>query len=334
VAERGVFWSTGLGLKAVAWSRAAAGALLAELEEDPGAVVYSRALPFASIRAADAVRRKRRFLWVVNINDPLPPDVWPGQYAMDPWANRRMRRGIAAALPRIDGFTFPSEQLRDIEVKAFPRMAQVPFEIVRHVAGPAGLPRTVLPSEERTLHLAFAGTLRRDRRRRELGEALAHLRDGTPMAAAEILISWYILHPMPMVAEYAASLPVRTRIVEGLSGEDLHRELAQADVLLDLESQVDLPLLMTKLASYSALGKPVWALCASEGTTWQILGATGWGYRSALGKPETALESLLRIHGDWKARRLHERAPAPAVAELFSPQHQVEALLRLVERIE
>jgi hypothetical protein len=334
VVERGVFWSTGLGLKAVAWSRAAAGALLDELEEDPGAVVYSRALPFASIRAAGAVRRKRRFLWVVNINDPLPPEVWPGQYAMDPWGNRRMWRGMAAALPRIDGFTFPSEQLRDVEAGAFPAMARVPSEIVRHVAGRAA-PQGAAPAAEkaRMLHLAFAGTLRRDRCRSELGEALALLDARLPGGAAETQVSFYLPHPMPAVADYAAGLPVRTRVVVGLRDADLDGELARADVLLDLESEVDRPLLMTKLASYSAFGKPVWALCAEGGTTWQILGDTGWGYRSVLGKPETALESLLHIHGDWSAGCLDERSPAPGVAELFSPRHQVDALLRLVERI-
>jgi hypothetical protein len=333
VVERGVFWSTGLGLKAVAWSRAAAAALVGELEQDPGAVVYSRALPFASIRAADAVRRKRRFLWIVNINDPLPLEIWPGQYAMDPWASRKTRLGMAAALPRIDGFTFPSEQLRDIEAGAFPEMARKPSEIVRHVAGRPG-PRGAVPAagEERTLHLAFAGTLRRDRCRGELGEALALLDARLPGAAAEIEVSFYLPHPMPAVDAFAAGLPVRTRVVVGLRDADLDGELARADVLLDLESEVDRPLLMTKLASYSAFGKPLWALCAEGGTTWQILGDT-WGYRSVLGKPETVLESLLRIHGDWKAGRLDERAPAPGVAELFSPRRQVDALLRLVERI-
>jgi hypothetical protein len=334
VMERGVFWSTGLGLKAVAWARAAAGALLDELKEDPEGVVYSRALPFSSILAADAVRRKRRFLWIVNINDPLPPEVWPGQYAVDPRANRKMRLGMAAALPRIDGFTFPSEQLRDVEAGAFPEMARVPSEIVRHVAGRAG-PRGAAPAagEARTLRLAFAGTLRRDRCRGELGEALALLESRLPGAAAETQVTFYLPHPMPAVADYAAGLPVRARVVVGLRDADLDGELVRADVLLDLESEVDRPLLMTKLASYSAFGKPVWALCAEGGTTWQILGDTGWGYRSVLGKPETMLESLLRIHGDWRAGRLDERAPAPSVAELFSPRHQIDALLRLIERI-
>jgi hypothetical protein len=327
--ERGIFLATGLGLKDASWSRAAARVLAPELE--PGAVVYSRALPFASLVAADAMRRRRRFRWIANLNDPLPPGLWPGQYAVDPRADRGMREGLRAMLARIDGFTFPSEQLRDLEVSAFPEMARLPIEIVRHVAGPAGLPETDLPPEGRTLRLAFAGTLRGDRCRRELGEALARLRDGAPSAAAEIAVTFYVPHPMPRVAGYAASLPVRTRIVEGLPGEELHRELARADVLLDLESEVDRPLLMTKLAGYSAYGKPVWALCASGGTTWELL--DGWGYRSALGSPEAALESLAAIHADWQAGRLPERSPSPAVRDLFSPRRQVEALLRLVERI-
>lgn len=320
--ERGVFRSTGLGLKTVAWSRAAARVLRRELQQDPGAVVYSRALPFASILAADAVRRRRRFRWIVNVNDPLPPGIWPGQYAFDPRADRRMREGLAAALPRIDGFTFPSEQLREVEARAFPEMARAPFEIVRHVAAPADLPESA--PEPRTLRIAFAGTLRRDRCRSELAGALAQLGDA-------VQVSFYVPQEMPAVAGYSASLAVPTRVVVGLGEEELRRELAAADVLLDLESEVDRPLLMTKLAGYSIYGKPVWAFCAEGGVTWTLL--DGWGYRSALGSAEAALESLARIRDDWRQGRLPERSPSPAVRDLFSPRRQVEALLRLVERI-
>lgn len=314
IVERAVFRRTGQGLKAASWARAAARVLARELE--PGAVVYSRALPFSSLVAADAV--PDRFPWIVNINDPLPPEVWPGQYAVDPWANRKMREGLRAMLPRISGLTFPSEQLRDVEVKAFPEMARVPFEIVRHVAGPE---QADLPGEDGTLHIAFAGTLRRDRCRHELVEALAG--DGE-----EVLVSFYIPHPMPAIADYAASLPIRTRVVVGLSDDELRRELARADVLLDVESEVDRPLLMTKMASYAAYGKPVWAFCAAGGTTWELM--DGWGYRSALGEPPS---ELARIREDWKAGRLRERSPSRAVRDLFSPRTQVEALLRLVERL-
>lgn len=320
--ERGVFRLTGLGLKAAAWSSAAARVLADELEREPGAVVYSRALPFASILAADLVRRRRRFRWIVNVNDPLPPSIWPGQYAFTPRADRRIREGLLAALPRIDGFTFPSEQLREVEARAFPELARAPFAIVRHVAGPA-VPPERSPGEG-TLHIAFAGTLRRDRCRPELSDALARLQGGEA-----IRISFYVPHAMPAVAGYAAGLPVPARVVVGLPEEDLRRELARADVLLDLESEVDGPLLMTKIAGYSAYGKPVWALCSEGGMTWTLL--DGWGYRSALGSAEAALDSLVRIRDDWRTGRLPERAPAPAVADLFSSRRQVEALFRLVE---
>lgn len=326
--QRGLFSLTGIGLKAAAWSRAAARIVARELEKYPDAVVYSRALPFSSLMAADAARLRRRFRWIANLNDPLPPEVWPGQYTVHPRANRRMREGLRAMLPRIDGFTFPSDQLREIEVAAFPEMARAPFEIVRHVAGP---PVSALPTEGRTLEVAFAGTLRRDRCRRELGEALALLREREPGAADEIRITFYVPHPMPMAADFAAGLPVRTRVAVGLRAEELRRELAAAGVLFDLESEIDRPLLMTKLADYSVYGKPVWALCAPGGTTWTLL--DGWGYRSALGEPESIFKALLRIRDDWRAGRLPERAPGPAVTDLFAPRTQVEALLRLVERI-
>ncbi|MES1242691.1 MAG: hypothetical protein ABUT39_13835, partial [Acidobacteriota bacterium] len=131
--EKAIHLRTGQGIKMASWQSAASRVLDRELDLDPDAVVWSRSLPFASIAAVaavDAVRRRRRFRWIANVNDPMPASVWPGLYASDPVTDRRTRERFEAALPRIDALTFPSAALRDLEAAAIPGLARIPSEIL------------------------------------------------------------------------------------------------------------------------------------------------------------------------------------------------------------
>jgi hypothetical protein len=326
--ERYVHRRTGLGLKMLSWQAAASRTLERELARRPGALVWSRALPFASIAAVGAVHRHRRFRWLVNLNDPMPSSVWPGLYAIDPWTDRKTAEAFRALLPGIGGFTFPSERLRDLEVAAFPEMARLPCEVFPHIAvrpDPGAVAHTGGPPR---LRLAFAGTLRKDRARGELTRALAMLREREPAVSDDLEVSFHLARPTPFANGFVESLPVRTRI--SLQDEDggLRLALSEADVLLDLECEADRPLLLTKVVNYLGMGKPIWAVCEPEGTTWDLVRG-GWGYASRLGDPEDLLRTLLAIHRDWSAGRLAERAPSQELLGRFSGERQVKDLLAL-----
>lgn len=322
-AERLVHLRTGQGIKMLAWQRAASRLLELELDRDPDAVVWSRALPFASVAAVAAVSRPLR--WIVNVNDPMPAGVWPGLYAFDPHADRRIRERFAAVVPRIGALTFPSARLRDLELAAFPELARVPSEVLPHIAPEAkngGAP----PS--RKLRIAFGGTLRKNRTRPELTEALARL----PAVCKDLEITFHLARPTPFAEGYAAGLPAPARIVLEEDEEALARSLREADVLLDLECEADRPLLLTKVVNYLAAGRPVWALCAPESTIRDLV-EEGWGYASPLGDPAAVAETLARIHGDWSRGELEARAPSAALRDRFSPRRQVSLLLGLLERM-
>ncbi len=326
--EKLIHQRTGQGIKMASWQAAASRVLKRELDREP-AVVWSRALPFASIAAVAAVDLRRRpFRWIVNVNDPMPASVWPGLYAVDAHSDRRVGERLAAVIPRIDALTFPSAALRDLELAAFPALARVPSAILPHIA--VGEAAPVRRADR--LRIAFAGTLRKDRARPELAEALARLRERSPAVGGDLELSFHLARPTPFAESYIASLPVATRIVLEEGEDALSRALAEADVLLDLECEADRPLLLTKVAQYLAAGRPVWALCAPGGTTWELV-REGWGYATALGEPETAAGDLLRIHADWSRGALAEREPSPALRERVSPRRQVEDLLRLLERL-
>lgn len=323
--ERVIHRRTGQGIKMAAWQSAAARVLERELDLDSRAVVWSRALPFASVAAVDAVRRRRPFRWIVNVNDPMPASVWPGLYASDPVTDRRTRERFEAALPRIDALTFPSAALRDLEIEAIPALARIPSEILPHIAGTSS---SAPSSDEDRLRIVFGGTLRKDRARPELAEALARIGN----RAAELDLSFVLARPTPFAESYAASLPVPARVVVEEDESALARALSDADLLLDLECEADRPLLLTKVVNYLAAGRPVWALCAPGGTTWRLV-ETGWGYASALGDPDGTAATLLRILDDRSRGALAGRSPSPELAARFSPRRQVEDLRRLIGRL-
>ena len=164
--NRLVYMLTGRGLKQT-WRRAAADLLRRELARQPGAVVYSRALPYSSIDAAASVRQSQRFPWIVNINDPLPPGLWPGMYWIDRRSDRYIDSALSRAIPLVSAFTFPSAGLRQLEVEKYPQMLHVPSFVVPHVPPVVTRPRPPAShaegSREPRLRIVFMGTLRANR---------------------------------------------------------------------------------------------------------------------------------------------------------------------------
>lgn len=332
-AERVIHQRTGQGIKMAAWQAAATRVLARELEQSPGAVVWSRALPFASISAVDRLRRRppsgQPFRWIVNVNDPMPASVWPGLYAIDPHADRRVRERFEASMPRIDALTFPSAALRDLELDAFPALGRLPSEVLPHIS--VGFVGAQARKADR-LRIAFAGTLRKDRARPELVGALSRLRERSPGAADSLELSFHLARPTPFAEGFIRALPAATRIVLEEGEDALARAMVEADVLLDLECEADRPLLLTKVAQYLAAGRPIWTLCAPGGTTWGLV-QEGWGLATPLGDEEAAAGDLERLHAEWATGTLAAREPSAELRARVSPERQVEDLFRLLEQL-
>jgi hypothetical protein len=337
VANRLAYWATGSGVRVGAWRQAARAALRRELERYPGAIVYSRALPFASLEVVAAVRRSRPFRWIANLNDPLPPGVWPGLYHSTSWTNRRMHRAFTTMVGQIDAFTFPCEQLRALETRAYPAIQRVPSIILPHVTrvvrdrapavDPAG------PAAGRKLRIAFAGTMRATRVRPELAEALSEFVSGSPDLARHIVLAFHLARPNDRAVKYLENLPVATDVRIGESEEAVEQALQDADVLLDIESEADRPLLLTKLVNSLGFDRPVWAICAPGGTTWNLLQRGDGGYLSRLGDARAIISTLSEIGVDWSRGRLSRRRPPSALVDRFSGARQRVDLMRLCRRI-
>ncbi len=330
VINRLTYWTTGQGVK-YAWRASAAEALRTALDRHPDAVVYSRALPIASIDAVRAVRRRRTFPWIVNINDPLPASLWPGQYPVDMHGNRRADAILRRAIPSVSAFTFSSPGLRRIELDGYPAMGAVPSLILPHVP-PADGAVTVAPCPAREtgrLDIVFTGTLRGNRVRREFFDGLHRFAASCPQDARAIRIRLLVPVLNERLAQERQGLDAMLEIRVAPGAEAIATACSQADVLLDLESEADAPLLMAKLARYVGCRKPVWAVCEGGGNTSQLVRDHGWGYETPFGDTGAVADTLRRIHGDWRAGLLDARRPAPDFLDLFSAGRMVQDLQTL-----
>jgi hypothetical protein len=335
--NRIVYWLTGTGIKMFAWRYTASRILRKELKVHPGAIVYSRALPFESILAAGVVRKAQPFPWLVNINDPLPPDVWSGLYQTDHWTNLRMRTTFKKILPMIDAFTFPCRRLRDLEVAAFPEMNNMPSVILPHLT-------KIVPSSHKSndlsqkkgnhLQIAFAGTLRKKRIQQELAVVLKDFIRQAPRIANDLKFVFHLARPNPYAEAFIQSLPVRTQITLRYFDDRLDRELMKADILLDIEAEEDEPLSLTKVVNYLGYQKPIWAICMPNGTTWELMTQHNCGYFSPLGDREAMLSTLHTICKDWREDKIKQSIPGPEVLERFGSPSQVEDLLTLSAYVE
>lgn len=307
------------------WARAASRALEAELDAHPDAVVYSRMLPFVSLRAAGIVRRKRSFPWMASFNDPVPSDIWPAVYGANAWSCRLIRRELPRLLPWIGGYTFPSARLRELQIRTFPAMAARPYRILPHIARP----RDPLPAEaSQKLEIAVAGNVRKECIDEAFLTALRRFEQTYPGTARFSCHLWIRLGKSD--ARYGDT-GVETRVTHELRGAALDRELWNAAVLLDIEEPKYAPLLVTKIANYVAFGKPIWAICARDGTAWNLALRAG-GYVSEAGNAESIFETLSAIHRDWRAGTLARPLPEE-VAGRFRPATQVRSLLELCEAL-
>lgn len=329
--NRLTYYATGSGLKMTSWREAASRALRQELERHPEAVVFSRALPFASVAAAGVVRRERRFPWIVNINDPLPPDVWP--HSFDDWSCRRMRAAMRRTIPMISAVTFPSQQLYRMERNAFPELSRIPALLLPHITrSPASATNGNGGRADALLRIAYAGTMNGGRARPELTAALREFAAAAADRMHKLQFSFYLNSTDEGALKLIKSLPVRKNVFVGSFGEESDEALLAADVLLDVAADEDMPLLNTKTATYVGYRKPIWAICKPQGTTWNLV-QRGWGYASVAGDVRSIVRTLDQIYQDWSNGSLSSKGPAPEIVERFSAKRQVDDLRALCEQL-
>jgi hypothetical protein len=328
--NRGTLLATGEGIKR-AWQLTASRVVRQELDAYPDAVVYSRALPFSSIQAVATVRHTRKFPWIVNINDPIPPGLWPGLYTTSARADRRIHIALSRVLPMISAFTFPASRLRDLEYERYPEMGRVPHVVLPHVAPrPAGLPRAAAASpSDGAVTVAFLGVLRANRVRQEFFDGLRLFAAADQQAARSTRVTFLVPERSGRLTQALEGLASMVDVIVTRDVEAFVHAGESADVLLDLESEPDSPLLLTKVARAVGRDKPLWAVCERGGTTWGLMHDHHSGYVTPLHDASAVCGTLRQIHADWKAGRLGDRRPHATLTDYFSGARIVSALAEL-----
>src|SRR5262249_23772106 len=177
-----------------------------------------------------------------------------------------------------------------------------------------------------------AGSLSRGRVRPEFVSALAEFGRREPRLTAQLHFSFYLNNPNPFALEFIRNLPVSTTVSVGLTHEQCDVALLSADVLLDIAADADSPLLMTKLATYVGLPRPVWAVCKPGGTSWNLV-ERGWGYASDAASREGIQGTLRQICADWSAGALWRRHAPAQIKERFTAQRHIADLLSLCKHV-
>ncbi len=331
IVNRVAWQATGWGLKLNAWQHAASRRLEQVLDRHPDALVWSRALPYASIAAVARVRRERSFRWLVNINDPLPADVWPGLYASHPATDRKTRQALVRALRHVDALTFPCRALRDLEIAAFPTIETLPAAILPHIARPAEPSVATEPGDPERLRIAFAGTLNKTRISDAFSAAVNAWCEANRDAARALHFTFHLSISTPHTRAFLDSLPVALEQTAGRGGPELDRELATQDVLLDLKADADAPLLQSKSTSYLAFRKPIWVVGTDSGTVSDMLRDHHCGWVSPRDDREQIHANLDAIYAAWQAGTLSAHAPSENLLRRFSAARQIDDLAVLVE---
>ena len=321
-------------LKYLVWEHALAPTLENFLDEHPAPVVWSRALPLASLTAAHRLLRSRPgrpTRWIVNLNDPCPPGLWPGLYPLAQRTQTKLRRAFERLLPRIQALTSPSRRLLELHTAAYPRLADLPARIVPHAVPPLQ-PTDTRPDPDH-LTLGFGGSLRHYMISGDIAEGLSRFTQLRPQH--RLRLEFHLTAPSTPLEELARESPVPIRIVPPESDPTtIDSRLHRAHALLQIEGTLDAPLLMTKVAAYARFGKPVVVIGPADGTTADLVRSEGFGWHAAHDDPEAIARMLASLHDDWSGSRLPAVDPESRWARLPDAAHtldQIRGLLRDLE---
>ena len=335
VVNRLAFLASGQGAKMLSWDLATNYVLTHEIAGHPGSFVWSRALPWASIQAPLRVRRKQPFYWILNLNDPFPPGLWSGLMHVSPRAESAIRRKFTEVLEKADALTFPCARLADMELRSFSKMREVPTPIFPHICPLLeALPNGRQTRADRTLRIAFAGNLRRNRRSEGLTRALEQLSRSEPALLSDLHLHFHLSRIDSQIRTYVEDLPVNASLTVGDFDSSLIGKLQGEDVLLNLEASVDEPLLLTKLVNYLAVERTIWAIAAPGGTTWGVLENHDCHFRSPINDVEAIAQTLRSIHKKWSVGALEQFQQPTELRVRFSGETQIRDLRTLTTYLE
>lgn len=236
-------------------------------------ILISIGLPIESHMAGLQLAEKSK--WIAHFSDPWPESIMPKPYSdySIPIINRLQKDIVQRTINQARLISFTCAQSRDL----FAAHYEIDLEktlVTPHVAPP---PIDPLKREDEYFIITHAGSLSRERFFPEFFYAIKELPEESKV------IVQFVGHVHPSAQKLVEALGIQHRFVfKGqLSKADTLLLLRESDALLLIEAKMEIyPFLPSKLADYSALGLPIYAITGKESASAQILNSYYDNYTS------------------------------------------------------
>lgn len=296
--------------------------------DPPFDCVYSRLNHSISHLAVLAAFRslRPRPAWCAHFSDPWPKHLYPGEYrSRVGWLSRPRLEGVLEQiLQRAGSLTFPGERLMRLMLSEKREIYREKAHVVPHL-GNYWMPAATRQHKTR-FTILFAGQLLRQRDPRHFFAGLRRMLDREP-GARRMVVAQFVGPATAWVTELASRYELQDVVVTmpRQSFEDTWSLMRQSHVLLLIESVMEEGVFMpSKLADYVSSQRPILALSPPTGTVADLL-SQGGGLRVDPDRPEQIAEALGKLYGLWRAGRLYELEPSPALTNYVSPSFVVPA---------
>lgn len=236
-------------------------------------ILISIGLPIESHMVGLQLAEKTK--WIAHFSDPWPESIMPKPYSdySIPVMNRLQKNIVQKTISQARLISFTCTQSRDL----FSAHYKMDFErtfITPHVAPP---PINLVKREDEGFIITHAGSLSRERFFPEFFYAIKELPKDSKV------IVQFVGNVHPSAQQLVETLGIQHRFVfKGqLSKTDTLLCLRESDALLLIEAKMEIyPFLPSKLADYSALGLPIYAITGKESASARILNSYYGNYTS------------------------------------------------------
>lgn len=278
--------------------------------------IISIALPMESHIAVQ--RAKRGAPWVACMSDPWPESLLPPPYSdfALPVLNALQRKTVARSFIEADALVFSCAESLRFLARHYPELEESKAFVVPHVA-PGTLRRLSAPEAAcNEIDLVHGGALSRERVCPGLAEALAKL----PPSSRWRLRFIGQVHPDMLELLERASAMHRVSVDGWKTKSETLAALASAHALLLVEAAMpDYPFLPSKLADYTATGRPIIAITGEQSATARLVRKYNAGFVSGHDANSIlrALVAMEAAHDRLSSNVLGKIFDAGSVAKVF-----------------
>lgn len=302
------------------WAKLA-GSLSNELDaRNNYSAIMTIGLPIESHMVGLLLKEKRK--WIAHFSDPWPESLMPKPYSdySIPIVSALQKRVVQKTLSKAGHVSFTCTQSRDLFLDHYDLNVKE-TSVVPHIA-PSPV-RPIRRKDDRFL-ITHAGSLSRERFSPDFFLAVSEL------SKESKIIVQFIGNVHKSAMDLVGELGIQDRFVflGQLDKEVALGHLRESDALLLIEAEMDrYPFLPSKLADYSAVGIPVYAITGKNSAVVEVIERCGAGYASRHSKKDI-IETLLKIE-----EGLFSRSHVGSMYDCFKSDNAKSAVKEIISRL-